>query len=461
MHNEKLTERVFTTTRCKVFQINNQQISINVYSLFCVLLVIVVFFLGKTENFILSLVVIIGFATYILRPIYLIGPIFLMTIFDDYLIAFAGQSFGRYCVIFFCVGALLKILVHQHQIKHVNDIFIIIIMLFLGIILSCISAYGYTSFPISYVLNIIMLFSMIVFIPQGSIGLTKQLYNYSILGIIFILVLIIKNGIHIILGTRLTIDQDVNPNQLAMGIAQMAAVVIAHLINNKKRIIDYFLIIILISILFLTGSRSGIIAVLLCFIMVYIIAIRKTVSRKKKVRNIVGIILLCGIVYFIYFYLKERISFLMYRFTYENIIATHGTSRMDVWIAILAKALPGHYLFGIGFDPLNAYSAVKTINGIGHGSHNLIVEILAKSGIMGMIIFLTFFIRLFRKIAQNLRQHSELFMPFAMIITIIINGIGEDVLTGRFLWYGAGLVYMILNSSQKEVVQIGKNSTIR
>jgi O-antigen ligase len=156
----------------------------------------------------------------------------------------------------------------------------------------------------------------------------KQLYNYSILGIIFILVLIIKNGIHIILGTRLTIDQDVNPNQLAMGIAQMAAVVIAHLINNKKRIIDYFLIIILISILFLTGSRSGIIAVLLCFIMVYIIAIRKTVSRKKKVRNIVGIILLCGIVYFIYFYLKERISFLMYRFTYENIIATHGTSRM-------------------------------------------------------------------------------------------------------------------------------------
>lgn len=460
MYSENLAERASISIRCSNILRNNTRKSIDVYELLCTLLVIASCFLGSTKNTILSLAVIIGFAICILKPIYLIGPIFFMTIFDDYLVAFSEQSFSRFCAIFFCVGVLLKMLAHQQQIRYLGEMAMGVIMLLLGILLSSTSIFGHTSFPTSYVFNLILFICMASFIPQDNSIVVKQLYKYTLLGVVLIAVLVGQNGTNVHLGTRLTIASNVNANQLAMGMTQMTAVVIAHLINSKKRIVDYCLIFILIAGLFLTGSRSGTIAALLCIITVYIFAIWKTVSRKKKVRSIATVVLLGVIICFLYFYLAEKAPALMYRFTYKNIVATGGTNRVDIWTALLTRALPGHYLFGIGFDSTNAYYAVQSINGIGHGSHNLIVEILTKTGIFGMTIYLAFFIKLFSKMAQSLQQYSELLMPFAMISAILINGVGEDVLTTRFLWFGAGLVYMLLNSSRKEAAQIGKKTAL-
>lgn len=461
MHNEnsnKSTQTNLISTISKNKQSNDTRRTVDVYEVFCTLLVIATCFLGSSKNTILSLAVVTGFAAYILKPAYLVGPIFFMTIFDDYLVAFSGQSFSRFCVIFFCIGVILKMLIYQQRTKHVGEMAMAVIMLLLGILLSVVSVFGYTSFPISYVFNLILFICMMNFIPKNNDIVIKQLYKYTLFGIIFIAVLVAQNGTNVLLGTRLTIASDVNANQLAMGMTQMTAVVIAHLITNKKKIIDYFLIFILIAGLFLTGSRTGLIAALLCIITVYIVIIWRTSSSKKKVKSITTIVSLGAIICFLYFFLVEKVPDLMYRFTYENIVATGGTNRIDVWTALLTRALPGHYLFGIGFDPLNAYYAVQSINGIGHGSHNLIVEVLTKTGILGMGIYLAFFLKLLRKLMKNFRQYSELLFPFAIIIGILFNGIGEDMLTTRFLWFGVGVVYMLLNRSRKEAVQINKKA---
>lgn len=329
-------------------------------------------------------------------------------------------------------------------------------MLLLGILLSFFSVYGYTSFPFSYALNIILLLCMMSLIQQDRDFVVAQLYKYTFISILFVIILVLKNGTSALFETCLTIASGVNENQLAMALTQMVAVVITYLINRKRRVFAYCLLFILITGLFLTGSRSGIIAALLCIsfvYFVYIVAMWKTASKNKRAKMIADVIMIDVIICLLYFYLGQKVPAVMDRFTYENVVATGGTNRLDIWKALLTKALPGHYLFGIGFDPINAYYAVQSINGIGHGSHNLIIEILTKTGIAGMATYTLFFTRLFKSLMRNVQKHLELLLPFAVIIAILANGIGEDVLTARFLWFGVGLAYMLLNSIQSAAVQ--------
>ncbi len=77
----------------------------------------------------------------------------------------------------------------------------------------------------------------------------------------------------------------------------------------------------------------------------------------------------------------------MSRFTIDSIIATGGTNRVSIWKAYFDYYFPSHWLFGIGFDPLNMYYAIEKYLKIGHGAHNLIIDIISVSGMFGLIIF--------------------------------------------------------------------------
>lgn len=444
MYSENSTKRTQMNS-------NKKRRAINIYETLGMLLVIAVCFLGDLKNTTLSTLVVGALAFYILKPVYLIGPIFFMTIFDDYLVAFNGQSFSRFCVIFFCVGALLNMLVKQRKLKYMSETLMVFVMLALGILLSFVSVYGYTAFPLSYVFNLALFFCLMNFVVQDSDCIIRQLYKYTLLGIVFIAVLVLQNGTDVLLGARMTIDSDVNANQIAMGLAQMVAVVISHSIINKRGIFDYALLFVLFAGLFLTGSRTGLIAAFVCIFVTYFVGIWKSASKRKKFKSVVTAVLVGVLICGLYLFLAKKAPALMSRFTYENVASTGGTGRLDGWIALLTQALPGHYICGIGFEPMNAYYAVQSIKGVGHGSHNLLVEILTKSGIVGLVIYATFFFNAFKNITRNLRHCYELLMPFAMIVAILLNGIGEDVLTTRFLWFGAGLVYVFLNASRKEV----------
>ncbi len=426
---------------------------IDIYDLYCISIVILIFLLGKSQNDILSLILIIALVPFIFKPTYLIPPIFLLTIFDSYLLAFEEQSFSRYTVILFCIGVVFNMLIKKKRIQHIGDIKIMAILLLLGIIFSYISVYGYTSFPYSYAINITMAICMINIIPSDSDIIIKKLYIYTLLAIAFIIVLISKNEIEILTKARLTIDSQVNPNQFALGCAQLVALIIAIYVNSKNKKIKVFNLILfafLILILFLSGSRSGVMASLIGTILVYIVAKKTYENKSKMLINILRIIFIVGIIYFIYIYLNNLFPNLMHRFTYEDIIATRGTGRFDIWVSILTEVLPGHYIYGIGFDPLNVIYFNETTFGRGRGAHNVIVEILAKLGIIGLISYLIFFLKIFRRIVNSLNKNDDMIVPFAMLIILIINGLGEDIMTDRFLWYGVGLVYIILNSASKK-----------
>lgn len=405
-------------------------------------------FLGNRVNPLLSIIVITGFLPLTLRPEYLVGPILLMTVFDDYLIAFRGQSFSRICTVMFIIGVFVRMLNKRNTIKHQIYAFSVFMIAFMGIVLSYYSIFSYTSFPISYVTNLVLAFFLMNCVPSDNEKICRHLYIYSVISVLYTGYMFMKNGFGALAeGQRISIDAEVNPNQIAMGLAVVIVLLYCYFAAGgfKYKVRNLILIGLTCIGLFMTGSRTGFLAGLLSIIFMFFF-MQKT--DKKKIRNAI-IIALFGAVLLIsvYSFLQAKFPVLMNRFTIKSVVSTGGTSRIDIWTAYLKHYFPTYWFFGIGFDPLNMYYAVKLINGVGHGAHNVLVEILSKSGVFGLIIYTIFFIGFFKKVLKNYKTNKCQLLTLGIVLTSLINGIGEDIITGRFLWFGVGLGFLLMNTS--------------
>jgi O-antigen ligase len=121
-----------------------------------------------------------------------------------------------------------------------------------------------------------------------------------------------------------------------------------------------------------------------------------------------------------------------------------------VWKAFLTEYFPHYWLFGIGFDIRNIVYAIADVNGIGHGAHNIIIDILASSGIYGLFLYLSLFVKTTKEVRISARKDCSALLPFAMLICIIFTGIGENVVRGRLFWFSVALCIIFATLINKE-----------
>ena len=382
------------------------------------------------------------FALLIFKPEYLLGPIMFFTIFDDFLLVASNASASRFLAIFFILGAAWSIL-QRGSIKKVTLYFLLLIAF--AVLLSFYSTYGSTSLPISYILNVLLAITMLNLTATFPERIPELLYTYAVLTLVYIYFLLSKNGFDsLVEGSRMTIGEDVNSNALAMGLAMTMGVLVNHLIFFKKHtVVNVLLIAANLVALFLTGSRTALIAsVVTAFLLYFINAQDSRSKRKAFLLLILSVVLLFAV----YWGLEKFFPVLMERFTVENVEASGGTGRLDVWKAYFTELFPKYWFIGMGFAPSNLYYGISSLSTEAHGAHNIIVEILSRSGIVGMILYAGCVVGFFNTTSRKLQTNKALLLPLAMVITTLINGIGENVLTGRFLWFSLGLGYMLLNT---------------
>ena len=205
---------------------------------------------------IINLLLLLAYLPLVFKPSLLLGPIFLATVFDSYILVAAGQSFSRYLVLFFIAGIILNVVIVEKKVKTDFWFIAFLLMMGLGIALSSWGALGYVSIPTTYILNLMLFFCLAVCPVISLRQLVNSLWVFAILSELYAARFILQNGLSAFEEGRVGIfEESVNANEIAIGLALIGVIIVAHfLINNLRGKIIHiatFIVMIYISICFI------------------------------------------------------------------------------------------------------------------------------------------------------------------------------------------------------------------
>lgn len=420
------------------------------YLVYSVLIMLILCALGNLSNIVLSAFVLALALPLIMKPQYLLGIVFLTTVFDEYIIFSAGQSFSRFFVLFFIFGTLLRHLLKADKIFADMRLWYFFAFFFMSIFFSLYGLEGYTSIPISFCLNLLLMFFMSYYTVKDTDALMEQLWISAAIGCLYSLWILTSGGLDAFEAGRVgKIEGGVNANEVAMGLCVITIILFSHFVAAKKKhfVLNTILICISAVSLFLTGSRSSLLGVLAGVIIIIL------VWMKQSGRNLIKGILICAamaiVLVLIFVYMQEAFPVLMERFTVEDVIEDGGSGRTKIWKAFFTHYFPDYWAFGIGFDPLNIFHAIKRVSSEGHGAHNALVDILSSSGVFGLFLYVGFLRQVFRRIGKQISENKNFLLIVGLVSGLLVNGIGENIIRGRFFWFAIGLAFILLNSPKE------------
>lgn len=262
--------------------------------------------------------------------------------------------------------------------------------------------------------------------------INSLLYSSSILGVLCLF--FSKPFIGVATRQVLTIrGAQMDPNNQAAFLVVAITISLYYFMNRKCKAGYYFVLtgIILVNIyaMFLTGSRGGLVSLILIILILALLSEKssKLVSKHTFI-NFVVIALILTIAFFLAkAYLPERIFERLFNiYGYEG-----GSERINIW-GNAARIFLANPLFGGGWGSYWGY------NGYYSAVHNTFISIIVDGGIIGFILF---FIPVIYIILNSLKQHYIL--PILLLVTGFAPSFFIDAINKRFFW-NAIIISMIL-----------------
>lgn len=433
--------------------INKEKAYMSFYPNLSTILLIYMILINNEKSSILSLIAILISLIFIFNPKYILPPLFFVSILGEYFVAFNGIGMSRILVTIFIVGSLIKFMKSNIKFKSIYFILIMAICIF-NFISAATSITGTITPAITMALNFIMLFFMVYTKLDDLEAFINTMKN----GVVILSVYIFTLGISIYSRaindnsiSRMVIDEGLNPNEMGIALAQLSAFLFALLLLSKNIKELWFLSLILILnliSLFLTGSRSAAIGIVIAIIVVTFIGLfkKEKVTKKLLVFGVTVIILITS-----YLSISNSELEVFQRFSIENVVESDGTGRTLIWSALIKEVIPENLLFGVGFGGSNVYAAVQPHVPIAHGTHNMILTIITQVGIIGSAIYLLIFYRSSKTLYKGYLKNDFVLIPLTMVLTSFANGIGEDIFSERFLWFAIGFGFMLITNYKSSI----------
>lgn len=133
---------------------------------------------------------------------------------------------------------------------------------------------------------------------------------------------------------------------------------------------------------FATGSRGGLIAVLLTVVVYAIWAIRGLGNKMK----VIGLLLILAVLFFAVI-LPALPADVVERFSVESVLEDQGSGRIEIWQACwdAATSSPATILFGNGLYSTQEIITAAGINNV--VAHNHWLQVFCDQGMVGVILF--------------------------------------------------------------------------
>lgn len=407
-------------------------------------------------NFYLSAVISLILLLGIIIPEYIL-PIYFLSSLSGFFISAPGLGMGRYLGIVLILSIIIRKLISREQIQLSYIIFLSLILLS-----STFSTFfkeaQYTTGFYTMMFNIItiLVFSNLFLKKFNTTQILQSVaYSFIVTTLLFSFKIFISLNKFIVGSQRITVLESVNPNELAMVCAQIGIFLFAYslVVKKNKRFMLFFSLVNL-TLVILTGSRTSLLALTLGMFVSYIIYLKVSKVDVIKILKVT----VFSLASFLFFNtLISRIPYLSSRMNLESIIDSGGSGRAVTIEKLLNEVIPNNFWFGIGLGTENEVLHLAPFVYNPLPSHNFFISMLTQVGIIGLLMYSFFFIKIIILGLKNLSIDKNLLMPLAMIFTGLFNGIGEIVFIEHWFWNSFALVIFIINNNKKIVV-LGKKS---
>jgi len=161
------------------------------------------------------------------------------------------------------------------------------------------------------------------------------------------------------------------------------------ILNQKGKIKNVAILAFFSVLIFMTGSRGGLLAFLFTVIVVFLIAVAK---RRNRIRTTITIAFIVGLFILISPYIIQMLpQTVADRFSLSAVLTDRGTGRTVLWANIMDAFRSSSFFrksFGYGIGMSTAFTWNHLM------AHNLWLEYLIGIGFVGTLIALCFYIRL-------------------------------------------------------------------
>lgn len=195
------------------------------------------------------------------------------------------------------------------------------------------------------------------------------------------------------------------------------------------------ILLLIITLFFLTISRGGIIALLLSYSIVFVIELLK--MKKNILYLIIGGGL--GVILFIYMYHYDDVVNEIVNKRLDNI--STGSGRFHLWDFALSK-INESPIFGHGVFTTK-YIFIELLGKVGY-SHNSIIEIFMEGGFFLFISFFVLFINVLLKAVKNIYRNSWM-LPVLCFITVQYMTL--SLIFNEFIYF----IYVLILFTHKKI----------
>jgi O-antigen ligase len=229
----------------------------------------------------------------------------------------------------------------------------------------------------------------------------------------------------------------INPNELGMLLTVGIASWLPQLkFEGRFRVSRIIIILFLIWLLVLTGSRSSFAAMLLT-ISTYAIFQKSKVFKLILIASIVVLIFMVGIGVFI----KQN--------DYKEVMSLTG--RLPFWRDLLTYNFPKAPWFGYGYMRIDISDKFESINAYAGGmTHNTFLQVLLGLGFAGFILVLTQVATFFHA-AYFCKDKETKEVALLVLIPVIINSLTEFGIFGATN-YGIIFYLMLVSAVSMETI---------
>ena len=385
----------------------------------------------------------IGSLFTILNPIYGLMLYLFSIAFKAYLLVVPGVNFSRYFGILFFTIMFFNILRNRSKLNK-QLVFIFLLML----ISETISGFFSLS-PMKLIYQVLLFLSEIgIFIGIVYLPVDNK-YLIKCIDITCVLTLFLMSYVTWLTRSnyifRLSICDDLNPNPFATNLTFFCVVVFNYIflakVNYFGKIVRIAVLLFGIWILFLTGVRSSMFGLIVGIIFSLFYQL-KLISNKKNILYTIVMVIICIIIVLNLDFLNIGESrFVMDRYSYDRLFNVENQSRYYIWKGYLTDVMPNFWLFGTGGARSGTlYSMKYDINA---GAHNIILAILVQFGIVGLIIFSSFFTITFFKSLKFLKNDFNILPFIAAFIALIMVGIGENIFSQKVFWFSMAMCWRL------------------